>query len=110
MTGYNQNQVEGLVLIRDGAQMIADGVNKLLEGTEPQEKRLEYDLMKVVTQQTEGAKGYYLKASPEDNQNNRDFELLIEDLKQHDGKLTKQGYFCWLFSDKQTAGMKKSNR
>jgi len=73
-------------------------------------KKLQYDAMKVVTRQTEGSKGYYLKAIPEDNQNNRDFELLIEDLKQHNGKLTKQGYFCWLFDDQKTAGMKPSKK
>jgi hypothetical protein len=73
-------------------------------------KELQYDIIKVVTRQTEGQKGYYLKASAEDNQNNRDFELLIEDLKQHDGKLTKQGYFAWLFSDNKNAGMKLSKK
>ena len=110
MTDFSRKQIEGLVLARDGAQMIADGFNKILEETEPQEKQPEYDLMKVITQQTEGRNGYYLKASADDNQNNPDYLALVKDLKQHNGKLTRQGYFAWLFDDQKTCGMKLSKK
>ena len=106
MTVFNCKEVENLVLIRDCLTMTLDGINKLLEKTEPKQTQPNVDIMKLVTRQTEDKSGYYLKASAEDNQNNPDFEALIEDLKQHDNKLTKQGYFCWLFSDNKTVGMK----
>ena len=109
MTVFNRKEVESLVLIRDGLTMTLDRINKLLEKTEPKTQP-NYDIMKIVTRQTEGKSGYYLKASAEDNQNNLDFEALIEDLKQHGNKLTKQGYFCWLFSDNKTVGMKPSKK
>jgi len=109
MTVFDRKQVGGLVLVRDGALMVADGVSKILESSEP-ETQLQYDIMKIVTRQTEGPSGVYLKASEEDNRNNPDYEALLEDLKQHDGKLTRQGYFCWLFDDNTTAGMKLSKK
>ena len=110
MTVFGRKEVEGFVLIRDGCTMVLDGINLLLVETEPKQAQPNYDVMKLVTRQTEGKSGYYLKASAEDNQNNPDFEALIEDLKQHDNKLTKQGFFCWLFSDNKTVGMKQSKR
>ena len=107
MTVFGRKEVEALVLVRDGLSMTVDGLNLILESTEPKEEPT-YNILKIVTRQTEGKSGYYLKASAADNQNNPDFEALIEDLKQHDNKLTKQGYFCWLFSDNKTVGMKQS--
>ena len=111
MTVFNTKEIEALFLIRDGLVMALDGVNRFLEGTEPKETELQYDLMKVVTRQTSGPNGVYLKAIEEDNQNNTNFELLLEDLKEHDNKLTKQGYFVWKFSgSNNTVGMKLSRK
>ena len=107
---FCRKKVESFVLIRDGCAMVLDGVNRLLEETEPKQTQPHYDIMKLVTRQTDGKSGYYLKASAADNQNNHNFEALIEDLKQHGSKLTKQGYFCWLFSDNKTVGMKPSRK
>ena len=47
MTVFNRKEVEGLVLIRDGAAMIADGVNKILETTEQYRDRI--DTSKILT-------------------------------------------------------------
>jgi hypothetical protein len=73
-------------------------------------KELQYDVMKVVTRQTEGPNGIYLKVTAADNQNNPDYLALVEDLKAHNGKLTRQGYFCWSFDDQKTCGMKLSKK
>ena len=110
MTVFGRKEVEGFVLMRDGCTMVLAGVNKLLEQTEPKQTQPNYDVLKLVTRQTEGRSGYYLKASAADNQNNPDFDAVIEDLKQHDNALTKQGFFCWLFSDNKTVGMKPSKK
>ena len=66
-----------------------------------------YDLKKIKTVQAEGPSGPYKKAN---NQDGNDYRLLIEDLKNHDGKITKDGLFCWLFNDKSTVGMKPSRK
>jgi len=107
-------RLETKLKLRDAFQMAADALNEDIEQDAPQEvkteKQPEYDLIRVVTRQTEGPNGIYLKITKEDNKNNRDYELLIEDLKKHSGRLTKQGYFAWLFDDKKTAGMKLSKK
>jgi hypothetical protein len=92
--------------------MAADALNEAIEQDAPPGVKTEkqYDLMRVITRQTEGPNGIYLKVSVEDNQNNPDYEALLEDLKQHDGKLTKQSYFAWLFDDNRTVGMKPSKK
>ena len=106
MTVFTRAQVEGLVLIRDGAIMIADGAAKFLETTEP-ETRSQYDISKVKTVQAEGPSGSYKKAISQDGD---DYKLLLKDLKAHDGKLVKDGLFCWCFDDGKTVGMKPSKR
>ena len=76
----------------------------------PFTEELTYDLPKIKTERAEGRNGFYEKATTQDNQNSEDYHFLIEDLKQHDGKLTKDGLFIWLFSDEKTIGMKTSRK
>ena len=97
-----------MVLTRDGLVMILDGINKILEVTELETK--EYDILKIVTEQTEGRSGFYWKITQENNKNNPNYEALIDSLKANSGKLTKQGYFAWLFDDGKTAGMKQNRK
>ena len=66
-----------------------------------------YDLKNIKTERTEGRNGYYQKAMEQDPGDYRNF---IVDLKAHDGKLTRDGLFCWLFGDGKTVGMKPSKR
>ena len=89
--------------------MIADGVNKIIETTEPKETKpnLKYDLSKIKTEKTEGPSGFYYKATEQDNE---DYRNLLADLKAHDSKLTRDGFWIWLFSDGKTVGMKPSKK
>ena len=110
MTVFNRKEVEGLVLIRDGLSMAADGVNKILETTEPKEEpktEREYDLSKIKTERTEGPSGFYQKATEQDNE---DYRNLLKSLKAHDGKLTRNGFWIWLFNDEKSIGMKPSKK
>lgn len=52
---------------------------------------------------SQGAKGAYEKAEA---QATPDFKALLSDLKVHDGKLTHNGYFYWIFTDAATIGRK----
>ena len=37
----------------------------------------------------------------------KDYWAMLEDLKTHDGKLTREGFFYWLFRNGSTVGRKK---
>jgi len=55
----------------------------------------------------EGPSGPYEKASVEENQGNKDFEALLADLNAHGGKMTKNGFFLWLFTNSDAVGRKR---
>ena len=102
----SSTQLEGFILLRDGLKMATDGINKIVESTEPKDTP-QYDLKNIKTERTEGRNGFYDKAVTQDGQ---DYQNLIADLKAHEGKLTRDGFFCWLFDDGKTVGMKPSKR
>ena len=68
-----------------------------------------WDPAKIKWVQVTGASGPYERypaegAKPEATE---DYKNLLEDLKSHNGKLTRDGYFYWLFSgDQATVGRK----
>ena len=53
---------------------------------------------------TEGSKGSYERS---EDFASSDFKSLVKDLDQHGRKLTRGGYFYWLFSNGSTVGRKK---
>jgi hypothetical protein len=73
------------------------------------EEKLAWDPAKIKWVQVTGASGPYERypaegAKPEATE---DYKNLLEDLKAHNGKLTRDGFFYWLFSgDQATVGRK----
>ena len=63
-----------------------------------------WDPSKIKWVPAEGAKGRYDRADP---QASRDFQNMLKDLKEHGGRLTRDGYFYWVFRDQATVGRKK---
>jgi len=102
------DKIDFLVKVRDGFMMAADAINEYLEDLAPLGVR-GWDPAKIKWEETQGPSGPYQRATIEDNKNNRDFELLLEDLEKHKGRLTKDGYFYWLFERSKipTVGRKK---
>ena len=106
---YFAAKVRGLLEEKEFAENVLNVLGKpILEEAPKTEKQ--YDLMKVVTVQAEGPRGQYLKITHENNESNPAYFALVEDLKQHKGSITRQGYFVFLFDDQKTAGMKLSNK
>lgn len=72
-----------------------------------QEKPWSADSIKWV--QAEGTKGPYERYPAEDKkpENTPDYQNMLADLKEHDGKLTRDGLFYWCFTDNATVGRKK---
>jgi len=93
--------VKLLILIIYLLAVALEDVNILLEGTSINDF-LKYDLEKIVWIK----KSNYEKAIEQDS---HDFKALINDLEAHEGKLQRNGFFMWLFSDSKTVGRKKQN-
>lgn len=53
--------------------------------------------------QTEGKNGLYDKAEPNDS---LEYQDLLKEIKDHNGKMIKEGFFYWIFSDGLTIGRK----
>ena len=64
----------------------------------------EWDPTNIKWIQTEGPRGLYEKTHSQDNE---DFKAMLQDLKAHSGKLTRENHFYWLFHDQTTIGRKK---
>ena len=59
-----------------------------------------YDLNRLKWVKAEGPSGAYEYADKKDNMDPsayEDFNMLLEDLREHGGSVTRQGYFIWLF-------------
>jgi hypothetical protein len=54
--------------------------------------------------EAEGSKGKYERS---EDVNNLEFKRMVKDLADHNGKLTRQGCFYWLFQNGSTVGRKK---
>lgn len=66
-----------------------------------------WDPSKIVWIKASGPKGDFELATVTNNPNSENFELLQEDLKVHDGKITYQGFFYWLHFDKESVCRKQ---
>lgn len=92
---------------------IADFANAIEAATVSLRQKLKelgpskWDPKKIKWTEAEGTKGPYEKADP---QATPDFKNMLSDLKSHNGKLMREGYFYWVFRDAATVGRKKKQR
>ncbi|NIR15001.1 MAG: hypothetical protein GWN86_14085 [Desulfobacterales bacterium] len=71
---------------------------------------VDYDLNQLVREQREGSSGPYQAATEAANSEppkHGHWQALLKDLREHDEKITREGYFIWLFQDERTVGRKK---
>lgn len=92
-----------LVDIRNGFQSCVEAIDAHLNFLS-KVVLCEWDPTKFKWIQLEGPRGLYEKIHSQDNE---DFTAMLQDLKAHDGKLTRDNYFYWLFQDQTTVGRKK---
>ena len=97
---------------RDHLVTCVENIMGFLEQNKPTEKATEktsfWNPEKIDWIQKEGAKGPFEQSALRQNMNIPDFDELIKDLRDHDGKLQRDGLFYWLFTDSQTVGRKTS--
>jgi hypothetical protein len=109
--------VDFLVKFRDAAKLIAEACEEYLAALAPPEAREEqkqkpergwsWNPRFILWNPAEGPSGPYERACMPDNGN---FQLLIRDLQAHGGKLTREGWFYWLFGDGRTVGRKERGK
>ena len=80
-------------------------IAKLVGVTEKQKWNWNPDLIKWV--KAEGFKGDYEKSEDHDNP---EFKKMLKDLAEHNGKLTRDGVFYWVFKNGSTVGRKKREK
>lgn len=105
-------EIAMLIIERDVAQFKAERIDELLNKVGEvrgyvQAEKWMWDPNKITWVETEGTKGLYDKASP---QATNDFKAMLTNLKEHNGKLTRDGFFYWVFTDQATVGRKKTRQ
>jgi len=89
--------------VRNGLQTAVEAIDAYLNWLSKAELG-EWNPANIRWMEQEGTKGPYEKAEFQDT---TDFKAMLEDLKKHDGKVTRAGLFYWLFTDEKTVGRKK---
>ena len=91
-------------MLRDGLAMAADGVNKIIETTEPKEEpkaekptREEINSQKWTDKTSD--KGAYQTTNKTDNSNSAAFQKLQKYLKDNNGFAILHGFKLWQFSN-----------
>jgi hypothetical protein len=77
-------------------------IGKLVGVTEKQKWNWNPD--KIKWEKAEGSKGEFEKS---EDFNNPEFKKMLKDLAEHNGKLTRDGVFYWVFKNGSTVGRKK---
>ena len=104
------SDVEMLLRVRDGLQMAVDGLTEYLEKKAPVNKA-SWNPESIKWCQAEGSKGPYERypAEGQKAESTADYHNLLQDLKDHQGKLSHKGFFYWVFVDQATIGRKGRN-
>jgi hypothetical protein len=67
------------------------------------EEKPSWDPDKIKWEKAQGFKGEFERS---EDVNNPEFKELLKDLAQHNGKLTRNGFFYWTFKNGATVGRK----
>ena len=71
------------------------------------EAKIGWDPNAIKWEDAQGISGPYQRSEDADNP---EFKTMLKDLAAHNGKLTKEGWFYWLFQNGTTVGRKKRNQ
>lgn len=71
------------------------------------EAKMGWDPEAIKWEDAQGTAGPYQRSKDVDNP---EFKTMLKDLQAHNGKLTRGGWFYWLFQNGTTVGRKKRNQ
>jgi hypothetical protein len=92
--------------IYEGLSGIVSAFNELEESYQMGKGIWDPNAIKWV--ETEGPSGKYERANQQTG--NRDYEAMLKDLQDHQGQLTRDGYFFWAFQHGAAVGRKRSSK
>jgi hypothetical protein len=72
--------------------------------TEEQAEKPKWNPAKIKWTEKQGASGPYERS---EDVNSLDFKQMLKDLAAHKGRITRNGYFYWVFKNGSTVGRKK---
>ncbi len=96
-------ELESLVKLRDAFSMASEALNDYIDTIRPTQSGT-FDPEKIKWQKADGANGPYEKS---EDVNSPDHKELLHDLSLHNGKVTRDGYFYWVFTNQYTVGRKR---
>jgi hypothetical protein len=79
-------------------------IAKLSCVAEDKHKRVSWDPDKIRWEKAQGFKSEFEKSG---DINNPEFKAMLRDLANHNGKLTRNGWFYWTFKNGSTVGRKR---
>jgi hypothetical protein len=98
-----EKALEILSNLADALEAAAINVkHQIAEITEAQENL--WSMEKIAWTKTEGSSGPYEKS---EDVNNPHFKAMLTDLEAHKGKMTKGGFFIWVFENGSSVGRKR---
>jgi len=92
-----------IAIITKGFSEILSDLAKLDDAERAQDSR-PWDPNRISWQDAQGSSGPYKKATDYENP---DYQLLVKDLRAHEGKLSRGGFFYWLFTRGDAVGRKR---
>jgi hypothetical protein len=78
-------------------------ISKLL-GVAEEKPKVQWNPDKIKWEKAQGQKGEFEKSQ---DVNNLEFKAMLKDLAQHSGKLSREGYFYWVYKNGSTVGRKR---
>ena len=102
----NQDDTATLALLEflNAAEAGIAAAKKLISEDKQLVEKADWNPANILWALAEGNRGPYERSQ---DSANPDFSALLEDLNEHDGRLSKDGYFYWIFQDSKTVGRKR---
>jgi hypothetical protein len=107
LTPNEETTLEILSDFADGLEAAAVNIKRQIAALLKVNEEPTWDPNKIKWEQTEGSKGQYEKS---EDFNSTEFKAMLKDLAAHQGKLSRDGYFFWVFQNGATVGRKKRHQ
>ncbi len=102
MTEKGEKDDTALIALLEFLDAVEAGVSAAKQRIK--DAKIGWDPNQIKWEDAEGSSGQYQRS---EDFNNPEFKAMLKDLQAHKGKLTRNGYFYWIFKNGSTVGRKK---